>query len=221
MDHLHQNSSYIAPFLISVSVVILSIRLTACLPQYRQGSRKRRHETSETLRTVVIWGSGGHTTEMIQLLTNLNFKKYAPMYFITCHSDITSKNKILSANLSIEKNAIWSKIYRSREVKQSWMSTIFTTVYSLIQSFILIVRIKPHLIICNGPGTCVPICYSAFLLRLLGISQTTIIFIESFCRVKSLSLSGRLMYVIADKFIVQWPELTERYQRAECLGRIC
>jgi hypothetical protein len=29
------------------------------------------------------------------------------------------------------------------------------------------------------------------------------------------------MYVIADKFIVQWPELTERYQRAEYLGRIC
>jgi hypothetical protein len=42
----------------------------------------------ETLRTVVIWGSGGHTTEMIQLLTNLNSKKYTPMHFITCHSGV-------------------------------------------------------------------------------------------------------------------------------------
>jgi beta-1,4-N-acetylglucosaminyltransferase len=116
---------------------------------------------------------------------------------------------------------IYLFIYTYKHLFMCRMSTIFTTLYSLIQSFILIVRIKPHLIICNGPGTCVPICYSAFLLRLLGISQTTIIFIESFCRVKSLSLSGRLMYVIADKFIVQWPELTERYQRAEYLGRIC
>jgi beta-1,4-N-acetylglucosaminyltransferase len=39
--------------------------------------------------------------------------------------------------------------------------------------------------------------------------------------VKGLSLSGRLLYPIADRFVVQWPQLAELHPRAEYLGRIC
>ena len=67
-------------------------------------------------------------------------------------------------------------------------------------------------------GTCVPLCIVAFLYKLLGISSTEIIFVESFCRVKKLSLTGRILYHIADKFIVLWPELVCKYPRAEYLG---
>jgi beta-1,4-N-acetylglucosaminyltransferase len=67
-------------------------------------------------------------------------------------------------------------------------------------------------------GTCVPICFVAFFYNVLGISRTKIIYVESFCRVKKLSLSGKLLYYIADKFIVQWPGLLVPYPRAEYLG---
>lgn len=71
-------------------------------------------------------------------------------------------------------------------------------------------------------GTCVPLCYALFLLRLLGLNSTSrIVFVESFCRVRSLSLSGKLLYYICDDFIVQWPALAERYHKAEYLGVIC
>ncbi len=69
-------------------------------------------------------------------------------------------------------------------------------------------------------GTCVPLCIAAFLMKVLGLSDSCIIFVESFCRVKNLSITGRLLYIIADRFIVQWPELSEHFQRAEYLGDI-
>lgn len=59
-------------------------------------------------------------------------------------------------------------------------------------------------------GTCLPICVSAFVLRFLGYAPTRIIFVESFCRVKSLSMTGRLLYYFADRFIVQWPGLQDK-----------
>jgi beta-1,4-N-acetylglucosaminyltransferase len=69
-------------------------------------------------------------------------------------------------------------------------------------------------------GSCVPICISAFILRVLAVADTTIIFSESYCRVQSLSLSGKILYPICDRFVVQWPQLLTDYSRAEYPGRM-
>lgn len=64
-------------------------------------------------------------------------------------------------------------------------------------------------------------CVAAFSLRVLGLGSTSrTVFCESFCRVKSLSLTGRVMYLLADRFVVHWPELLVRYPRAEFLGQL-
>lgn len=47
-----------------------------------------------------------------------------------------------------------------------------------------------------------------------------ILFVESFCRVQTLSLTGRLVYPIADRFVVQWKGLCAKYLRAEYLGTL-
>jgi hypothetical protein len=76
-------------------------------------------------------------------------------------------------------------------------------------------------------GTCVPLCVAAYLLRALLLSDSFyrphIVFTESYCRVRSLSLSGRLLYPIADRFVVQWPDaaVMNRYPRAQFIGKIC
>lgn len=207
-------------FLISAIITIVSIRLSICLPSFRQGS-SLKSKNQGNVSVMVFWGSGGHTTEMIRLLSNLRRDKYSPVWFVKSHSDSTSENKIMAAKQLSQIQSSWSTVYRSREVKQSWFSTIITSMYCFIDCFLLVLKQKPQLIICNGPGTCVLICYSAFILRLLGIHYPVIVFVESFCRVESLSLSGRLIYPIADKFIVQWPQLASQYGRAEYLGRIC
>lgn len=59
-------------------------------------------------------------------------------------------------------------------------------------------------------GTCLPLCLAGYALRFLGVKRVKVIFVESFCRVQSLSLTGRLLYYLADRFVVQWPGLVER-----------
>lgn len=54
----------------------------------------------------------------------------------------------------------------------------------------------------RSQGTCLPVCYAAFLLRAVGLASSRIVFAESFCRVKTLSLTGKLLYPIADKVVV-------------------
>lgn len=49
------------------------------------------------------------------------------------------------------------------------------------------------------------------MLNLVGRCHAKLVFVESACRVKSLSLSGKIMYHIADSFIVQWPQLQTQY----------
>ncbi|XP_077308985.1 UDP-N-acetylglucosamine transferase subunit ALG14 isoform X2 [Lithobates pipiens] len=80
--------------------------------------------------------------------------------------------------------------------------------------------IPKSLILCNGPGTCIPVCLSALLLGILGIKKIIVVYVESLCRVESLSLSGKLLYYIADYFIVQWPLLKDKYPKSMYLGRI-
>eukprot|EP01033_Poteriospumella_lacustris_P011048 gene11048-7864_t len=155
---------------------------------------------------------------MILLLERLPLDKFGPVHHVLSQTDTTSQKKIEKSKIAVGTIGQWHTIIRSREVKQSWASTIMTTIASTFQCFFLVVRIRPRVIICNGPGTCVPVCFSAFFLRVLGIADTRIVYVESFCRVDKLSLSGKLLYHIADRFIVQWPQLLSRYKRAEYLG---
>eukprot|EP01035_Chromulina_nebulosa_P021516 gene21516-27861_t len=116
---------------------------------------------------------------------------------------------------------MYHTVRRSREVKQSWITTIFTSLLSLIDCFLLICRIQPDLIISNGPGTCVFLCLSAYLLKVLRIKECKIVFVESFCRVKTLSLTGKILYPFVDEFIVQWKTLQYEYPKSKYLGIIC
>lgn len=206
--------------LLYVAVLLITsliIRLSIILPLYR---KPKYNVNSYSVSTMVYFGSGGHTTEMLRMIKELSLS-YSPLYFVLGHSDITSKQLIDKSMFKFKHSPSWHHVYRSREVKQSLLTTIFTSIKSLWTCFFLVFKLQPSLIICNGPGTCIFICYSAFLLHLLGIKESRIIFIESFCRVKKLSVSGLLIYPIADKFIVQWPNLSRKYSKAEYIGKIC
>jgi beta-1,4-N-acetylglucosaminyltransferase len=78
----------------------------------------------------------------------------------------------------------------------------------------LLHRWRPDVILSTGAGLAVPF----FLIgKLLGIR---LIYVESVTRTESISLSGRLVYPLADRFFVQWPAAAERLRRAEYTGGI-
>ncbi|KAI5938256.1 UDP-N-acetylglucosamine transferase subunit ALG14 [Manis javanica] len=200
--------------------VLLALRLWMVLRCQAVGPR-------ESLRLLVVAGSGGHTTEILRLLENLS-SAYCPRHYIIADTDEMSAHKIKSFELNRpdrDSSGMFPKYYihripRSREVQQSWLSTVLTTLYSMCLSFPLTYRVKPDLVLCNGPGTCVPICISALLLGILGIKKVIIVYVESICRVEHLSLSGKILFHLSDYFIVQWPTLKEKYPKSVYLGRI-
>ena len=54
----------------------------------------------------------------------------------------------------------------SREVKQSWLSTVFSTLKAILYAIPIIYEDRPDLLLLNGPGTCIPIVIAALLLQL-------------------------------------------------------
>jgi beta-1,4-N-acetylglucosaminyltransferase len=115
-------------------------------------------------------------------------------------------------------NYFVKRIPRSREVGQSWTTTPFSVLRALAASTSLVLAELPDLILCNGPGICIPVCVLAYIPKILGLKHVRLVYVESFARVNSLSLSGRLLYRFVDRFLVQWRELTDRYPRAEYHG---
>lgn len=73
---------------------------------------------------------------------------------------------------------------------------------------------KPDLIISSGAAVAVPFFY---LGKLFGAK---LIYIEVFDRIDKLTISGKMVYPIADKFIVQWEEQKKVYPKATNLGSI-
>lgn len=176
----------------------------------------------KNIRTLIFLGSGGHTGEMMKIVSKLNFEKHSPRFYVIAATDSLSSKKVEQVEPSTGnlRNYHIHHIPRSREVGQSWISTIYSTLYSLLFSFSCIYKTKPDLILCNGPGSCVPICIASFIFKLFGLASTRLIFIESICRVKSLSLSGKILYYFCDDIFVQWSHLVKKYPNAKYLGRL-
>lgn len=83
----------------------------------------------------------------------------------------------------------------------------------------------PDLILCNGPATATILVFVSVLLRFFDARRCNsrgkmrTIYVESWARVKRLSLSGNLLVRVVDRFFVQWPQLLEATQRrGEILG---
>ncbi|MEE6637643.1 PssD/Cps14F family polysaccharide biosynthesis glycosyltransferase [Limosilactobacillus pontis] len=74
---------------------------------------------------------------------------------------------------------------------------------------------KPDLIISSGAAVAVPFFYIGKL-----FFHTKNVYIEVFDRVDSPTLTGKMVYPVADKFILQWEELKKIYPKAINLGSL-
>lgn len=88
------------------------------------------------------------------------------------------------------------------------------TIRAFFQAWKIISRERPKMVISTGADVTVPVCIAA---KLKGIP---IIFIESFCRVISPGITGRIIGLFADTVIYQWPELKRFYPSGIYAGSI-
>ena len=98
-------------------------------------------------------------------------------------------------------------IPRSRYVGQSYFTSIFTTLYSFLHCARIVWQERPSVLLANGPGTCLPIIFCAWIYRTTGISPCTIFLLESYACVEHPSLTGKLCKKFVDRYCVQWPAL--------------
>ena len=113
-------------------------------------------------------------------------------------------------------------IPRSREVGQSYATSVVTTLYSLLFAAWLVAKRRPQLLLVNGPGTCIPVCAAAFACRALCLLDCRVAYVESIARVERLSLSGRILRALraADLLLVQWPAMAARFPGTRYAGRL-
>ena len=73
---------------------------------------------------------------------------------------------------------------------------------------------SPDLIVSSGAAVAVPFFYLGKLLR----KKT--IYIEVFDRINKPTMTGKMVYPVTDKFIVEWEEMQKVYPKAINLGSI-
>lgn len=168
--------------------------------------------------------TGGHTAEILTLLERFNLEKYTPRQYVVAATDSLSAKKATAFEQSSGQQHAFSivTIPRSREVGQSFVSSVATTLYALLYAVHAVFVFRPDLLMLNGPGTGLPVVLGAVLARLIGIASTKVVYVESVARVTRLSLTGKLIYwlFLSDKFFVQWEDLKTAYPRTIYAGRL-
>ena len=81
-------------------------------------------------------------------------------------------------------------------------------------AFSVLRRERPDLIISTGAAAAVPFFYVG---KLFGAKT---VYLEVFDRVDKDTMTGRIVYPVTDRFIVQWKEMKKVYRKAVNLGSI-
>ncbi|KAF7581020.1 Oligosaccharide biosynthesis protein Alg14 like family protein [Clavispora lusitaniae] len=200
---------------------LLSLRLLYVLPCFRSAADNSKKSLKGSI--MVLLGSGGHTGEMLRMLAPVPLGNCSRTWIVSS-GDTTSLEKARAYEEKLEtldgkSSSTFVQLPRARRVGESPLSSVVSTVVSIAATAQKIwVLGPPDVLLVNGPGTSVVLAYVLFAMKFLGLGRTRIVYIESLARVKSLSLSGRLIFPIADRFVVQWKELALRYHRAEYHG---
>ena len=78
----------------------------------------------------------------------------------------------------------------------------------------IVLKERPDIVISTGAAAGCMLC---FLSKMIG---SKVVWIDSITNVERISLSGRMVRYIADLFLVQWPELADRYKKVEFVGTV-
>jgi beta-1,4-N-acetylglucosaminyltransferase len=172
---------------------------------------------------------------MLALLGGFDLKTYSPRCYVYAATDKMGRRKAeMFEQEAAARNAVQGScivaappfttvsIPRAREVGQPWASSALTTLTALFHSLASVALYRPDLVLANGPGTCLPVCAGAAVLRVLGLAEGKVVYVESVARVYRLSLTGKILYRmrLADALFVQWEELARGHQRALYRGRL-
>lgn len=152
----------------------------------------------KNLKICFAASTGGHFEQLMMLKPLM--KKYES--FI-----LTEKTKYKVNNNDI-------KIYEVNQVNRKQISFPINMFLNTIKSLVIFIKEKPDLVITTGVLAMIPM---SLIAKLFG---KKLIYIESFAKTNSPTLTGKFLYKYADQFYVQWEKMLEFYPDAIYKGGI-
>ncbi len=141
------------------------------------------------MKVLIVCSVGGHFTEVMQLAPVLQGHQVS----------LVVNDEVALPDFPFEA------VYRICHAERDWRVAINFVEAARIMAFE-----KPDLILSTGAGPAVPFAVLARVTR-----QSRFLFVESASAVTHPTLTGRLVYLLADRFFYQWPQLRRHFPHGE------
>lgn len=142
--------------------------------------------------------SGGHFEQLLMLKD-----------LFACYDSF-----LVTEQTKYNQTSAFVSTYFLKQVNRSSIFFLFPLLYNVCVSIYILGKERPQVVISTGVLATIPLCVFA---KLLG---KKLIYIESFAKIHSATLTGKLMYRFADVFYVQWEEMLKVYPKAKYVGGI-
>ena len=150
-------------------------------------------------KVAFIASSGGHLEQILRL---------RPL-FLKYDSFLITEKTPYAASCPCERRYTLAQINRHEPLFP------FKLILNAFSALYIFMKERPDVVISTGALACVPFCLIAKL-----IFRRKLIFIESFAKVSTPTITGKLLYRFADRFYVQWEPMLKVYPKALYLGGI-
>lgn len=158
--------------------------------------KDKKRQKQQKLKICCVGSSGGHLTHLLMLKPFLEDKD---RFWVTFDKE--------DARSSLEGERFYPCYYpTNRSLKALIINTH--------RAWKILRKEKPDIIISSGAAVAVPFFY---LGKLFGAK---LIYIEVIDRIDKPTITGKMVYPIVDKFVVQWEEMKKVYPKAVNLGSI-
>lgn len=158
--------------------------------------KENKEMNDKELKVCLVGSSGGHLTHLYMLKP---FWKNKNRFWVTFDKE--------DAKSLQENEKVYPCYYPTNR-------SIKALIKNLKVAYKVLKKEKPDLIISSGAAVAVPFFYIG---KIMGAK---LIYIEVFDRLDKPTMTGRMVYPITDKFIVQWEEQRKVYKKAINLGSI-
>ena len=153
-------------------------------------------------KVMFISSTGGHLSELLML------SKLFPKYNYTLITERTASTTYLTKKYPKKVSFLYYG------TKDHLLTYPFKLLANCFKSLYLYFKIRPEFIVTTGTHTAGPMCCIG---KIFG---SKIIYIETLANAKTKTATGRLIYLFADLFIVQWPSMLKLYPKAKYGGWI-
>ena len=146
------------------------------------------------MKVCLVGSSGGHLTHLYMLKP---FWQDKERFWVTFNKE--------DANSILEGEQVYHCYYpTNRSLKALLINTRL--------AWKVLRKERPDVIVSSGAAVAVPFFY---LGKLFGMKT---IYIEVFDRIDKPTMTGKMVYPVTDRFIVQWEEMKQVYKKAINLG---